>query len=135
MHPGRSTGTGAVELDELVVTVVVDNATDILSTVPEGIPQLAESAHLFEGPSMGTHDGHDMVAVFENLCVACHGYSVVARAKRVDYVRAVLFDVGPSGQVWLSNATRLGIDLSEIAVLFVSHWHGDHTGGVPTVVG
>ena len=47
----------------------------------------------------------------------------------------VLFDVGPSGDVWLSNAARLGVDLSEIEVLFVSHWHGDHTGGIPAVVG
>jgi 7,8-dihydropterin-6-yl-methyl-4-(beta-D-ribofuranosyl)aminobenzene 5'-phosphate synthase len=47
----------------------------------------------------------------------------------------VLFDVGPSADVWLGNAARLDIELAEIDVLFVSHWHGDHTGGIPTVVG
>jgi 7,8-dihydropterin-6-yl-methyl-4-(beta-D-ribofuranosyl)aminobenzene 5'-phosphate synthase len=125
----------SVDLDELLVTVVVDNATDSLSSIPEGISQLSEREHLLSGPSVGTHDGHDMVAVFEHLCVACHGFSVLARGRRGEDDVSVLFDVGPSGEVWLSNAARLGIDLSDIAVLFVSHWHGDHTAGVPTVVG
>ena len=123
-----------VELDELTVTVVVDNATDTLSTIPEGIPQQAEFVHLLEGPAIGTHEGHAMVPVFENLCVACHGFSALARARRGEDTATVLFDVGPYGEVWLANALRLGIDLSEISVLFSSHWHGDHTGGIPVVV-
>jgi 7,8-dihydropterin-6-yl-methyl-4-(beta-D-ribofuranosyl)aminobenzene 5'-phosphate synthase len=133
MQPGARAET--VELDELVVTVVVDNATDTLSSIPAGIPQVPEMVHLLDGPSIGTHDGHDMVAVFERLCVACHGFSVVARGRRGEDTATVLFDVGPSGDVWLSNAARLGIDLSDIDVLFASHWHGDHTRGIPAVVG
>ena len=35
------------------------------SSIAEGIPQQPEAAHLFEGPSVGTYDGHPMVAVFE----------------------------------------------------------------------
>ena len=124
-----------VDLDELLVTVVVDNATDTLSSIPAGIPQLSEYVQLFDGVSIGIHDGHDMVPVFEQLCVACHGFSVLATARRGEDTATVLFDVGPSGDVWLNNAARLGIDLSDIAVLFVSHWHGDHTAGIPTVVG
>jgi 7,8-dihydropterin-6-yl-methyl-4-(beta-D-ribofuranosyl)aminobenzene 5'-phosphate synthase len=42
--------------------------------------------------------------------------------------------VGPYADVWLANAERLAVDLATIDVLFVSHWHWDHTGGVPTVV-
>ena len=133
MHP--TPGAEPLELDELRVTVVVDNATDTLSSIAEGIPQQPEAAHLFDGPSFGTHDGHEMVAVFERLCVACHGFSALVTGRRGPDTATVLFDVGPSADVWLGNAARLGIDLSEIAVLFVSHWHGDHTGGIPTVVG
>jgi 7,8-dihydropterin-6-yl-methyl-4-(beta-D-ribofuranosyl)aminobenzene 5'-phosphate synthase len=125
----------SVELDELRVTVVVDNATDTLSSIPAGIPQFAESVHLLGGPSIGTHDGHDMISVFDRLCQACHGFSLLATARRGQETATVLYDVGPYGDLWLSNAARLGIDLSEIAVLFVSHWHGDHTAGIPTVVG
>jgi 7,8-dihydropterin-6-yl-methyl-4-(beta-D-ribofuranosyl)aminobenzene 5'-phosphate synthase len=133
VQPGALAET--VELDDLLVTVVVDNATDILSSIPAGIPQAPESVHLLGGPSIGTHDGHDMMAVFEHLCVACHGFSVLATGRRGEDAATVLFDVGPSGDVWLGNARRLGIDMSDIAVLFVSHWHGDHTAGLPTVVG
>ena len=46
----------------------------------------------------------------------------------------MLFDVGPYGDVWLANAGRLAIDLSSIDVLFLSHWHWDHSGGPPAVV-
>jgi 7,8-dihydropterin-6-yl-methyl-4-(beta-D-ribofuranosyl)aminobenzene 5'-phosphate synthase len=123
-----------VELDELLVTVVVDNATDTLSSVPPGIPQLPELVHLLSGPSLGSYDGHDMVPVFEQLCVACHGFSALASARRGEETATVLFDVGPYADVWLGNASRLGVDLADIGVLFVSHWHGDHTGGIPAVV-
>jgi 7,8-dihydropterin-6-yl-methyl-4-(beta-D-ribofuranosyl)aminobenzene 5'-phosphate synthase len=133
MQPGDP--VEPVTLDELLVTVVVDNATDTLSSIPAGIPQEPELAHLLAGPSLGTHDGHAMVAVFEQLCLACHGFSALAVGRRGDDTATVLFDVGPSGDLWLGNAERLGIDLSGIDVLFVSHWHGDHTGGIPTVVG
>jgi 7,8-dihydropterin-6-yl-methyl-4-(beta-D-ribofuranosyl)aminobenzene 5'-phosphate synthase len=126
-----------VELDDLSITVVVDNATDMLSSVPDGLPQSSESAHLLlgDGATLGALDGHEMVAVFEQLCLACHGFSALARARRGDDTATVLFDVGPSADVWLTNAVRLGIDLSDIDVLFGSHWHADHTGGMPTVVG
>jgi 7,8-dihydropterin-6-yl-methyl-4-(beta-D-ribofuranosyl)aminobenzene 5'-phosphate synthase len=132
MPPGAPDPT--VELDELLVTVVVDNATDTLSSVPVGVPQVAEMVHLLDGPSLGTHDGHEMAAVFERLCVACHGFSVLATGRRGADTATVLFDVGPYADVWLGNAERLGVDLSDISVLFVSHWHGDHTGGIPAVV-
>lgn len=123
-----------VELDELTVTVVADNASDTLSSVAPGIPQVPELAHLLEGPVIGTYDGHDMVVTLDRLCVACHGFSAIATARGEDRSATVLFDVGPYGDVWLANAQRLEIDLSSIDVLFLSHWHWDHTGGVPTVV-
>ncbi len=123
-----------VELDELTVTVVVDNATDTLSSITPGSPQVPEVAHLLEGPSIGNHDGHDLVVTFDHLCVACHGFSVLARARAGARTATALFDVGPYADVWLANAQRLAVDLATIDVLFVSHWHWDHTGGVPTVV-
>ena len=50
------------ELDELTITIVVDNATDTLSSIAPGIPQLPEMAYLLGGvPPSGQHDGHDCV--------------------------------------------------------------------------
>ena len=45
-----------------------------------------------------------------------------------------LFDTGSNGRVLLSNARILGIDLSEIESLILSHPHWDHVGGVDSVL-
>jgi hypothetical protein len=37
----------APELDELLITIVVDNATDTLSSIGLGLPQLPELAAIF----------------------------------------------------------------------------------------
>jgi 7,8-dihydropterin-6-yl-methyl-4-(beta-D-ribofuranosyl)aminobenzene 5'-phosphate synthase len=125
----------ASELDELTVTIVVDNATDTLSSIAPGVPQLPEMAYLLGSiPPSGQHDGHNCVVGFDQLCVACHGFSALATARQGERTATVLFDVGPYGDVWLANAGRLAIDLSSIDVLFLSHWHWDHSGALPTVV-
>jgi len=127
---------GAVvpELDELTITIVVDNTTDTLSSIGPGIPQLPELAYLLGSvPPSGQHEGHDCVVGFDQLCVACHGFSALAAARQGERTATVLFDVGPYGDVWLANAERLAVDLSSIEVLFLSHWHWDHSGGITMV--
>jgi len=44
-----------------------------------------------------------------------------------------LFDVGPYPDIWLANAKRLDIDLAKIEAIFLSHWHADHSAGIPSV--
>jgi 7,8-dihydropterin-6-yl-methyl-4-(beta-D-ribofuranosyl)aminobenzene 5'-phosphate synthase len=125
----------APELDELTITIVVDNATDTLSTISPGVPQLPEMAYLLGSiPPSGQHDGHDCVVGFDHLCVACHGFSALATARQGARTATVLFDVGPYPEVWLANAERLAVDLAGIDVLFLSHWHWDHSGALPAVV-
>lgn len=122
-------------LDSLDMLVVVDNETDTLSSIDAGIPQLPEVAALVARiPATRHHDDHPGHQVFDHLCVACHGLSVLVTGRVGAATRTVLFDVGPYGDVWLDNAERLAIDLSSIEVVFLSHWHADHSGGFPTVV-
>jgi 7,8-dihydropterin-6-yl-methyl-4-(beta-D-ribofuranosyl)aminobenzene 5'-phosphate synthase len=122
-------------LDELEMVVVVDNETDTLSSIDPGVDQLPETASLLQRvPATRHHDGHPGICVFDHLCVACHGLSVLVRGRRGAELRNVLFDVGPSGEVWLDNAQRLGIELASIECVFLSHWHADHSGGLPAVV-
>src|SRR4051812_4388181 len=95
-------------LDELDLVVVVDNETDTLSSIDAGIPQLPEVASLLSRiPPTRQHDGRDCVTVFDQLCVACHGFSVLATGRIGDRSRSVLFDVGPYGEIWVDNAARL----------------------------
>ena len=122
-------------LDELMLTVVVDNETDTLSSIDSGVPQLPEVAsHLARRPATRRHADHDCVTVFDHLCVACHGLSVLVTGRIGDDTRTMLFDVGPYGDVWIDNADRLGVDLASIDTVFLSHWHWDHSGGLPAAV-
>jgi 7,8-dihydropterin-6-yl-methyl-4-(beta-D-ribofuranosyl)aminobenzene 5'-phosphate synthase len=47
--------------------------------------------------------------------------------------RAFVFDTGASG-VFVGNAARLGIDLSQAAPVVLSHGHYDHTGGLAALL-
>jgi 7,8-dihydropterin-6-yl-methyl-4-(beta-D-ribofuranosyl)aminobenzene 5'-phosphate synthase len=126
---------GVLPLDELQMLVIVDNESDTLSSVDEGLPQIPEVAHLAArtAPS-GKHEGHDCKIVLDQLCCACHGLSVLVTGRRGDATRSMLFDVGPYPDIWLANARRLAVDLATIEHVFLSHWHFDHSGGFPTVI-
>ncbi len=126
---------GVLHLDELDILVVVDNETDTLSSVDEGVPQIPEVVHLAaRTPASRKHEGHECKTVFDQLCCACHGLSVLLTGLRGGQKHSMLFDVGPYPDLWLDNARRLGIDLSTIECIFLSHWHFDHSGGFPEVV-
>ncbi|HKE19111.1 MAG TPA: MBL fold metallo-hydrolase [Kofleriaceae bacterium] len=123
-------------LDECRVVIVVDNETDTLSSVDEGVAQTPELvgriARTPPGPEAAA--GHECREAFADLCVACHGFSALVTGRRGDQQHTVLFDVGPSADIWLDNARRLAIDLASIEAVFLSHWHFDHSGGMPGVV-
>lgn len=48
--------------------------------------------------------------------------------------KKILFDTGGDGPVLLSNMQKLGIDVKGIDIVFLSHGHGDHTGGLNNVL-
>ncbi|HEU5319444.1 MAG TPA: MBL fold metallo-hydrolase, partial [Methylomirabilota bacterium] len=122
-------------LDELRLLVVVDNETDTLSSVSDGIPQVPEAMRLASRlPAVRQHEGHPCKVVFDKLCCAAHGFSVLVTGHRGGAEHTMLFDVGPYADVWKGNAARLGIDLSTVEAIFLSHWHFDHSGALPEVV-
>lgn len=126
---------GVQALDELEILVVVDNETDTLSSVDDGVPQTPEVVHLARRtrPSR-SFLGHECRTVFDQLCCACHGFSALLTGRRGDDRHRLLFDAGPYAEVWLDNARRLAIDLATIEGVFLSHWHYDHSGAIPEVI-
>ncbi len=54
------------------------------------------------------------------------GYSALVEADG----QKILFDTGRKPETVLQNAEELGIDLSTVEHVFLSHNHGDHTGGL-----
>ncbi|MGE3817872.1 MAG: MBL fold metallo-hydrolase [Isosphaeraceae bacterium] len=47
--------------------------------------------------------------------------------------RRILFDAGARPRTVLENARELGVDLSNVPDVILSHHHGDHTGGLLTL--
>jgi metallo-beta-lactamase superfamily protein len=133
--PQKPSPEGIVALDELEILVVVDNETDTLSSVDEGVPQIPEVVHLAARlPPSRKYDGHECKTVFDQLCCACHGRSVLITGRSGGQRHRLLFEVGPYPDLWLENARRLAIDLSTIEYILLSHWHFDHSGGLPGVI-
>jgi len=48
--------------------------------------------------------------------------------------KTVLFDTGADGGILLDNMRRLNLDPKGIDVVFLSHIHGDHTGGLGALI-
>ena len=54
-----------------------------------------------------------------------HGLSILLETER----HMILLDTGAS-DVFIRNAEQLGIDLSDVDYVFISHGHSDHAGGL-----
>lgn len=66
--------------------------------------------------------------------LAEHGFSTVVSLTAEGQTRKALFDFGFSEKGALQNARTLGVDLSEIEAMVLSHGHMDHHGGLPAFV-
>lgn len=107
-------------VDALEVQILVDNATDSLSSVPSHVE--TEFA-LLRRKGMSLLSGRC-------LCCAAHGLSCLITARRGDTSRTVLFDSGPDPDVIARNTQMLSIDLGVVDSIVLSHGHWDHAGGM-----
>ncbi len=55
-----------------------------------------------------------------------HGLSILLETERY----RILLDTGAS-DLFIKNATLLGVDLGSVDFVFISHGHSDHAGGLP----
>ena len=49
--------------------------------------------------------------------------------------KTILFDTGRIESLLLENIDSLGIDVSRVDLIVISHNHGDHTGGINSILG
>lgn len=54
-----------------------------------------------------------------------HGLCLHIKAKNYN----ILFDLGPD-EIFIKNANKLGIDISDVDIVIISHGHKDHGGGL-----
>lgn len=114
-----------VAVDALEVLVIVDNATDSLSTNPKNV--IPEWSGLLTGGRLRMISG-------QNICCAHHGLSLLITTQSGGERRSLLFDAGPEGATFLRNANILGVDFGAIETVVLSHGHWDHAGGLLAAV-
>jgi 7,8-dihydropterin-6-yl-methyl-4-(beta-D-ribofuranosyl)aminobenzene 5'-phosphate synthase len=112
-------------VDRLDVLVLIDNATDSLSTTPKNV--VPEWAGLHAAGRLPEVSG-------AAICCAHHGLSLLMTAHIGDETHTVLFDAGPEGATLLRNAAVLGVDFGAVDAAVLSHGHWDHGGGLLTAV-
>ena len=117
--------TNIQTVDRLEVLVIVDNVTDSLSTNPNNVQ--TEWAGLLQSGRMQVLSG-------KATCCAHHGLSLLITAYIGSDKRTLLFDAGPHGETFLRNAKILGVDLSEVDAVVLSHGHWDHAGGLVSAI-
>ena len=116
---------GIEAADKVEIRILVDNATDMLSSNPPFVE--SEAASL-------TRRGFKLNA-YKCLCCAVHGLSCLVTVYRGDSRHTVLFDTGPEDYAFERNVTRLGVDLGAVEAIVLSHGHWDHSGAMLLALG
>jgi 7,8-dihydropterin-6-yl-methyl-4-(beta-D-ribofuranosyl)aminobenzene 5'-phosphate synthase len=115
------------EVDSVEIISLVDNCVDFLSTI--------ERKEVYQVRKwVKERKGDGWMREHFRLPVAEHGFSVLVRTFCGGGFHSILFDVGGSSDGVVSNADRMGLDLSEIESIVLSHGHYDHFGGLPAVL-
>ena len=78
--------------------------------------------------------GEEWAQTHTQIPFAEHGFSMLVRVFMGDNSCSILFDTGISFEGVIVNAERMGLDLSEIDYVVLSHGHYDHFGGLQAAV-
>ena len=115
-------------VDEIVITTLVDNVYDGLLEGDERTTRAPLSAGLAEAPQFE-------LGVTAVGLMAEHGFSALVSVRRGTTTTTLLFDTGLSPDAMVTNAGRIGADLSQIQAVVLSHGHFDHAGGLAGLAG
>ena len=111
-------------VDQCEVCVLVDNVSDLLSTVPPFVT--GEVANLVRA-GMTEERG-------SCFCCAQWGLSLIVTVRVGGLTRTLLFDSGPEGYGVERNGQRLRVPFGDIEAAVFSHGHWDHVGGMETAL-
>jgi len=109
-------------VDRVEIHILVDNVTDSLSSVPGFVET--------EFAGLTRRRQGNWVLAGSCLCCAAHGLSCLIMIHRGKEARTLLFDAGPEDRTFEQNVSRLGVDLSPVEAIVLSHGHWDHGGAM-----
>jgi 7,8-dihydropterin-6-yl-methyl-4-(beta-D-ribofuranosyl)aminobenzene 5'-phosphate synthase len=106
----------------VLVTTLVDNVYDALLPGDDRARRIPFTAGTAAGPQFEA--GTTTVGV-----MAEHGFAALVSVRRGGATTTLLFDTGLSPDAMVTNADRLGVDLTALQGVVLSHGHFDHAGG------
>jgi 7,8-dihydropterin-6-yl-methyl-4-(beta-D-ribofuranosyl)aminobenzene 5'-phosphate synthase len=115
------------EADAAEIISVVDNSVDLLSAVDK------RQVQSFRQWTRERY-GREWARTHTQLPCGEHGFSILIRVFSEGKSSCVLFDTGISPTGIVENADCMGINLSEVESIVISHGHYDHFGGLLSAV-
>lgn len=103
------------ELDKVEILTLQDNYIEVTAMDNNAVVNRA----------LAIRDG-----VFRVSVLAEHGYAAVVKTTGSGRTRTLLFDFGFSEDGAAYNAKTLGVDMTQVEAVALSHGHSDHTGGM-----
>lgn len=116
-------------VDEVQVTTLIDNVFDALLAGDERTRR----------PEIGAR-GRVTAPQFEGGMTTAglraeHGFAALVTIRRGETTTRLLFDTGLTPDGMTTNAERLGVDLTDLQGVVLSHGHYDHAGGLAGMTG
>jgi 7,8-dihydropterin-6-yl-methyl-4-(beta-D-ribofuranosyl)aminobenzene 5'-phosphate synthase len=115
------------EASKVEIVSLMDNNVDFLSS---NVRKEAQSFRHWTKDKLGP----EWAQAHTELPFAEHGFSMLIRVFQNQGMCTILFDTGISSNGVIINAERMGIDLSEVSYVVLSHGHYDHFGGLQAIV-
>lgn len=101
-------------VDAVEVTIVMDNYADALMAGQDGVRRMPLAYNQFEVGAL----------------VAEHGFSTLIRIWRQGHSDSILYDAGLSPNAVGNNLDVMGVDVTDLRAIVLSHGHTDHHGGL-----
>ena len=115
------------EVNGVEIISLIDDAIDFTSTI-----QRKEVSNVREWTK--NRKGLEWTKKHFRLPFAEHGFSILIKIFSKKTHHTILFDTGLSPEGVVTNARRMGLELSDVECIVLSHGHYDHFGGLVNVV-